>query len=77
MMAESLSTCIFFTLGEEEQRRYHAIVSYLLELFPNGVRVRDNDGLMPIELACQNNISLSLIYQLVTADPIVNLGLGA
>jgi ankyrin repeat protein len=63
------------TTSMEDAGCYHATVSYLLEFFPNGVRVRDNDAMMPIELACQKDIGLSLIYQLVSVDPIMNLGL--
>lgn len=45
----------------------------LLEVFPGGVRVADKDGVTPLELACEKDLCLNLIYQLVRVDPIMNL----
>lgn len=52
---------------------YHLTIAYLLKAFPGGVQIADNDGMTPLELACEKNVSLNLIYQLVRTDPVMNL----
>lgn len=61
--------------GAEESslKRFHKTVSFLLELFPGGVGVDDNDGMTPLQLACEKDASLSLVYQLVIVDPVASL----
>jgi len=56
---------------------YNDTVKCLLESFPGGAQAKDNDGMTPLELACEKDVSLSLVYQLVCVDPVSNLGLGA
>jgi len=55
--------------------RYYETIDWLLQVYPDGVRMADNDGMTPLELACEKNASVSLIYQLVSSDPVMNLGL--
>ena len=56
---------------------FHETVECLLKAYPGAVRNKDNAGMTPFELACENDVSLSIIYQLIRVDPIDNLGLGA
>jgi len=52
---------------------YDETVQCLLDAFPGGIRAMDNDGMAPLELACEMDASLSLIFQLVRVYPIMNL----
>jgi len=55
--------------------RLSEVVKFLLEKFPRGVRAKDSKGMTPLEYACENNAPVTLIYQLVSVDPIFSLGL--
>jgi len=55
--------------------RYAETVECLLESFPGSVQVADNGGMTPLELACARNADLTVIYQLVSVNPISTLGL--
>lgn len=50
-------------------------VECLLQVFPEGVHIPDANGITPLEYACQNDLDLSLIFQLVVVNPIVALRL--
>jgi len=59
----------------EEVARYIHTLRCLLKAFPNGLHTNDSDGKTPLELACERDVNLSLIFELVKVDPIVALGL--
>jgi len=58
-----------------DEEFFHKTISSLLDIFPEAVQVADSDGKTPLEVACENDVSLSLIYLMVSSDPIVSLGL--
>lgn len=57
------------------RRFYHVTVQCLIEASSSGVEVKDNEGVTPLQLACENDTSLCLVYQLVRFDPITMLSL--
>lgn len=59
----------------EDRAFYEETVRSLLELYPLGVHATDNNGMTPLMLACEKNVSLSVIYQLVKVDPLSSRGL--
>jgi hypothetical protein len=59
--------------GGIKESLYEETIQCLLEIFPLGVQVANNDkGMTPLMLACEFDLSLSIIYQLVKTDPISN-----
>jgi len=62
-------------VAEQTRHHHHDTVQCLLDTFPGAVRAGDKYGTTPLQLACENDACLSLIYQLVSANPIANLGL--
>jgi len=51
-------------------------VQCLLKEFPVGVtKTKDNDGMTSLEIACEKNVGLSLIYKLVKVNVSATLGL--
>ena len=55
--------------------QYHGTIKCLLDLFPGAVRAGDKWGMTPLQLACENDAPLTIIYQLVIENPVANLGL--
>ena len=51
-------------------QQYDETVQCLLEAFPGGAFVADYDGVSPLMVAAKRNVSLNVIFQLVTVDPI-------
>jgi len=69
LMIEGLPTMFF-----ERLARHHTL-QCLLKAFPGGVCTKDKDGKTPLELACEKDVDLTLIYELVKVNPIATLGL--
>lgn len=63
------------SLRAREMQQFDKAVSCLLNAFPDAVRVRDNNGMTPLQVACQRHTRLDIIYQLVCFNPIAMLGL--
>ena len=59
----------------EESARYHDTIQCLLGAFSAAVSAGDKYGMTPLQYACENDASLSIVYQLVSDNPIANLGL--
>lgn len=57
------------------ESRYDETVQCLLEIYPEGIAVVDNDGVSPLMAAAMSDLSLDLIFRLVSVNPIVSLGL--
>jgi ankyrin repeat protein len=61
--------------AQNRVRRYDDTIRCLLEAFPEGVSMVDNDGMSPLMAAAEADLSLDFIFELVSADPIACLGL--
>lgn len=60
-------------LPECDRICYEETVNCLLRAFPMGMTAIDDFDKTPLVCACEKNVSLSLIYQLFSVDPISNL----
>lgn len=60
--------------GNANDRYHQQIALYLLKLFAGGIVVADNEGMTPLSLACEKDVDLPLIYELVRVDPLVAIG---
>jgi ankyrin repeat protein len=48
-------------------------INFLLEKFPCGIMARNNNGMTPLQLACQKDAPLSIIYNLIRMDPVSSI----
>lgn len=62
--------------ASEDIHEYSLIESYLLKAHPIGVHAMDCNGMTPLMLACEKDVSLDMIYRLVRTDPPVSSGSG-
>jgi ankyrin repeat protein len=46
-----------------------ALIEALIEVFPDGPRMKDDQGMLPIHLACRNGASKGVVLTLLTAFP--------
>jgi hypothetical protein len=55
--------------------RYEQTIEFLLMSLPQSINVQDNSGRTPLILAYERNVSTSLIFKLVSFNPLDSLGL--
>lgn len=60
------------TAPSEGAHAHGDIVHYLLKTFLLGVHVADSNGVTPLMLSCELDVSLDIIYELVKMDPMSN-----
>lgn len=66
---------VLIGMGANVSRMDHYLetIQYLLKVFAAGVHVPDNDGTTPLVLACEKDVDLSVVYELLRIDPIVTI----